>query len=409
MKIGYKIQDKFDLGMFLSMIALSIFGLIAIYSATSNNSFASGNFDKQAVWFLISIIVFFAIYFLPSGVFKNSSIWIYLLALLFLFLVLFVGKTVSGAKSWFSLGPIGFQPSEFGKVGLIFILAYWLSDKNNEPDSFKSVFVAVLLSFFPIVFVLLEPDMGTAIVYVLITLIMIFWSGVDLFSLFVVLSPAIVMFGALFGSYSFAGALFLIVLLLLFFKKNLFISASVFVLNISSGFFIDFIYNLLKPHQQKRIDAFINPDSDPLGHGYNALQAKVAIGSGGFFGKGFLEGNQTQLRFIPEQWTDFIYCVISEEFGFLGSATIIIFFIVLFSRLLNISLIVKDNFSSLVIIGIFALIFSHFLINIGMNIGVTPVVGIPLTFLSYGGSSLLVNIALLGVVANMYKNRKERT
>jgi len=148
---------------------------------------------------------------------------------------------------------------------------------------------------------------------------------------------------------------------------------------------------------------------DPLGSGYNALQAKLAIGSGGFTGKGFLQGNQTQLRFIPEQWTDFIYCVIGEEFGFIGSILVLVLFLVLFIRLLNISGMAKDRFSVLVIVGILSLMFSHFAINIGMNVGVTPVVGLPLPFLSYGGSSLVVNMIMIGIVLNIYRNRKLHT
>ena len=167
------------------------------------------------------------------------------------------------------------------------------------------------------------------------------------------------------------------------------------------------MYGVLQPHQQKRIETFLDPNSDPLGAGYNALQAKVAIGSGGLIGKGFMEGNQTQLRFIPEQWTDFIYCVIGEEFGFIGSIIVITLFLIIFARLLKLSSLAKDDFSSLVVIGILVLLFIHFGINIGMNVGITPVIGLPLPFLSYGGSSLLVNMTLIGIALNIHKNRKQ--
>ena len=150
----------------------------------------------------------------------------------------------------------------------------------------------------------------------------------------------------------------------------------------------------------------MDPTSDPLGSGYNALQAKVAMGSGGLFGKGFLEGNQTQLRFIPEQWTDFIYCVIGEEFGFIGSFFLLLLFLTLFLRLLNLTSLAGDRFGRLTIVGILTLFFVHFTINIGMNLGITPVIGLPLPFVSYGGSSLLTNMFLVGVVLNIYRNRK---
>ena len=189
----------------------------------------------------------------------------------------------------------------------------------------------------------------------------------------------------------------------------MFLSATIFVINIGAGFLFDLAVKYLKPHQQKRIASFIDPNADPLGAGYNAIQAKVAIGSGGLFGKGFLEGNQTQLKFIPEQWTDFIFCVIGEEFGFIGSMFVLILFMILFVRLLNLTQITNDRFSSLVVVGILSLILTHFTINIGMNIGITPVIGLPLPFLSYGGSSLLVNMTLMALALNIYRNRKYYT
>jgi rod shape determining protein RodA len=178
-------------------------------------------------------------------------------------------------------------------------------------------------------------------------------------------------------------------------------------MNVSAAFLFDYGLSFLKPHQQKRIETFVNPTSDPLGAGYNILQTKVAIGSGGLTGKGFLQGNQTQLRFIPEQWTDFIYCVIGEEFGFVGSILVVTLFLILFGRLLYIAVHTKSRFGSMVVIGTLSLLFTHFVINIGMNLGVAPVIGLPLPFMSYGGSSLMVNMLLIGIVLNLHKNRRE--
>ncbi|MFA8343133.1 MAG: rod shape-determining protein RodA, partial [Rhodothermaceae bacterium] len=189
-------------------------------------------------------------------------------------------------------------------------------------------------------------------------------------------------------------------------RKDLFISASIFVMNLAAGFFFDFGFKLLRPHQQKRILTFLDPNADPMGSGYNIIQAKVAIGSGGFLGKGFMEGPQTQNKFIPEQWTDFIYCVIGEEFGFVGSVLVVVLFMILFFRILDITSLAKDNYSSLILIGILTLLFTHFAINVGMNVGVAPVIGIPLPFFSYGGSSLVINMVLIGIVLNIYRNRK---
>lgn len=409
MRINYKLQDRFDLAIFLPVVGLIIMGLLAIYSSTAHHPTASGNFQKQVFFVVVSLIAFLIIYSLPQQVFKMFAIPTYLVTLLFLVAVLVMGRTVYGAKSWFGIGSFGFQPSEFAKLGTILALSYWLTYKNRDINNIKDIGIALAIGFLPIVLILLEPDTGTAIVFSIITISLVFWSGISLFGLFVVLSPGVVTFASLFGSQYLIIAMVLIIAALFFFKKDLFNSATVFIMNLGASFFFDYAYRILKPHQQKRIDSFLNPAADPLGSGYNALQAKLAIGSGGIFGKGYMQGNQTQLRFIPEQWTDFIYCVIGEEFGFIGSVLVIVLFMTIFYRLLNLSSLAKDRFSVLVIVGIMTMFFAHFAINVGMNIGVTPVIGLPLPFLSYGGSSLLVNMVLIGIVLNIYKNRKQHT
>lgn len=402
-----KINDKFDFIIFLPALFLSIIGLIAIYSATHNHPTAYGNFQKQFYSLIIALISFSLAYFIPYKFYKTIALPAFVLTNIFLVLVLFFGKTVYGSKSWLSFGQFGFQPSEFGKIGLILFLAYFLT-KNRRPQ--KKLFnTSIILSFgfIPILLILAEPDMGTAIVYALLITVMIFWSGIELFGFFVFLSPAFVVFASLFGKSAFFISMIVVIIVLFYFKRNIFLSASVVVINLATAFLFDYGIKYLQPHQQKRIQTFVNPLADPLGAGYNILQTKVAIGSGGIVGKGFLEGNQTQLRFIPEQWTDFIFCVIGEEFGFIGSIFVIILFLIIFLRLINIASHSKDRFDSLVIIGTLALLFSHFAINIGMNIGIAPVIGLPLPFLSFGGSSIIVNMFLLGVVINFYKNRRE--
>lgn len=409
MRIDYNIQDRFDFSIFLPVLGLMIIGLVAIYSATYNHPTAGGNFEKQLFWTFISLSAILIIYFLPPHLFRLLSMPGYIASIFFLILVLLVGKKVYGAQSWLPIGAFGFQPSEIGKIGVILFLAKFIDNRQRDINSVKDLSFALLISVVPIMLILMQPDMGTAIVYVFITLSVIYWSGISLFSLFVVLSPGLITFASIFGTYTFLAALLMILVGLIAFKRNLFTSASIFVANVAAGFFFDFAFNLLKPHQQKRIESFIDPSADPLGSGYNALQAKVAIGSGGLVGKGFLEGNQTQLRFIPEQWTDFIFCVIGEEFGFIGSILTIILFMILFLRLLNLTQYTKNLFSSVVLIGILSYFFIHFSINVGMNIGVAPVIGVPLPFVSYGGTSLLVNSIMIGIVLNIYRNRKYHT
>jgi rod shape determining protein RodA len=182
---------------------------------------------------------------------------------------------------------------------------------------------------------------------------------------------------------------------------------SIFISNITGILLFEFAIKLLRPHQQQRILTFLNPAADPLGSGYNALQAQIAIGSGGFFGRGFMEGTQTQMRFIPEQWTDFIFSVIGEEFGFLGSIIVIILFAIIFFRLLILAQKLKNRFESFVTLGVLLTLFFHFLINIGMNIGLAPIIGIPLPFISYGGTAFLTYSAMMGIIISFYRTNSE--
>jgi rod shape determining protein RodA len=409
LRIDYKLSDKFDFGIFIPALLLIVIGLTAIYSSTFNHPTMSGNFNRQLVFSIGAIIIFFITYSLPTNSFRTITIPTYLLSLLLLVVVIVIGRKVSGARSWLDLGPFGFQPSEFGKIGTVLAMSAYLSRKNTDIDSFKDILIALGIGFIPVMLILLEPDMGTSIVFLGTILMLIFWKGISLFGLFIVLSPGFVAIAAIFGFYYFLASLILVLVVLMLFRKDIFFSGSIFALNLAAGFFTDYLYNALSPHQQKRIQSFIDPNTDPLGAGYNTIQAKVAIGSGGLFGKGFLQGNQTQLQYIPEQWTDFIYCVIGEEFGFIGSIIVLILFLYLFLRILKIASTTKDEFLSLAIIGILSVYIIHYLINIGMVVGILPVIGIPLPFVSYGGSSLLVNMFMLGIIANVYRNRKNFT
>jgi len=409
LRIDYHIKDKFDFGLLFPVIVLFIAGLAAIYSSTVNNPVAQGNFQKQLVWGVFALIIFFITYSLPTKSFRVAAVPGYLLSLLFLIVVLLIGKKISGSRSWISIGSLGFQPSELAKITTILAMALFLTKSNLNIDTFKDLLFTLAIGLAPFMLILLEPDMGTAIVFLGMIITLIFWKGISSFGLFVVLSPAFVALSSLFGMAYFLASLVLIVIVLFIFKKNIFFSGSIFALNLAAGFFTDYVYKALSPHQQKRILAFIDPMTDPLGSGYNSIQAKVAIGSGGLTGKGFLSGHQTQLQFIPEQWTDFVYCVIGEEFGFVGSIIILGLFFYLFTRILKIAYSSKDEFLSLVAIGILSVYFVHFIINLGMVVGIMPVIGIPLPFVSYGGSSLLVNMFMLGIVANIYRTRKNYT
>ncbi len=406
MRIDYKLSDKFDFGIFISASLLIIIGLIAIYSSTFNHPTMSGNFNRQLVFSIVGFIIFFVTYSLPNNSFRMITTPTYLFSLLLLIVVMVIGRKVSGARSWLDLGPFGFQPSEFAKIGTILAMSAYLSRKNTDIDSFKDILITLGIGFIPVVLILLEPDMGTSLVFLGTILILIFWKGISLFGLFIVLSPGFVAIAALFGFYYFLASLLIVIIVLLFFRKDLFFSGSIFALNLGAGFFTDYLYNALSPHQQKRIQSFIDPNTDPLGAGYNTIQAKVAIGSGGLFGKGYLQGNQTQLQYIPEQWTDFIYCVIGEEFGFIGSILVLVIFLYLFLRILKVASATKDEFLSLTIIGILSVYIIHYLINIGMVVGILPVIGIPLPFVSYGGNAMLSLFLFIGLAQSVAMRKK---
>jgi len=409
LRISYKLNDRFDLTIFLSASLLVVIGLFAIYSSTQNTISQKGNFDKQIISWGISLFVFFFIYALPTKIFKIAAVPSYFFSMLLLLVVLVIGRKVGGARSWIALGGFSFQPAEFAKLATILFLSNFLSRAETDLDNLKDICIALAIGMSPIALIMLEPDLGSSFVFIGVLLALLFWKGISLFGLAVVLSPGIVAVASLFGPIYFVVAIGFVIVILFYFKKDIFLNGSILALNIASGFFVDNLYNILSPHQQKRIQTFIDPNADPLGSGYNAIQAKVAIGSGGFLGKGFLHGNQTQLQFIPEQWTDFIFCVIGEEFGFIGSLFVIVLFLVLFLRILRLASFAKNEFLSLVIIGILTVFFVHFLVNVGMAIGILPVIGIPLPFVSYGGSSLLINMAMLGIILNIHRSRKEST
>jgi len=405
LRIDYKLNDKFDLALFFSAVTLIIMGLLGIYSSTQNTPHVMLNFDKQLISFGIGIVLMIIAYMLPLNFFKVLTIPTYAFSVFLLVGVLLVGKTVGGAKSWIAFGAFSFQPVELAKFAAVLGLASFLSRPNVKLDNIKDIFLALAIGLGPVPLILLEPDLGSSFVFFGFVLIVLFWRGLSIFGIFVVISPVVVAIGAILGTWYFVVGVIIVVGLLFYFQKDLFTSGSILGLNLSIGFFVDFLYNFLSPHQQKRIETFIDPMTDPLGAGYNSIQAQVAIGSGGLFGKGYLNGNQTQLQYIPEQWTDFIFCVVGEEFGFIGSMLLILLFAVLFIRIIKIASLAKDDYFSLLLVGIFSIYFIHFIINIGMTIGIIPVIGIPLPFVSYGGSSLLINMIMLGLVMNVYKSR----
>jgi rod shape determining protein RodA len=399
------VGEFFDLKTFAIALALVAIGLVAIYSATYDAR-ASAIFYKQLTWAGVGVLVLLFMVLLPFRVLQAISLPAYGLAIAMLIAVLVIGRTVSGSTSWFNFGAFRLQPAEFAKITTVLALASYLSRPNVSLGNIRDFGVAAAIVMTPVVLIMLQPDTGTAIIFLGLLFPILFWGGATRFVLLALMAPGIVAIAALIGTTPFLIAIVVIGALLFFSKENRLAAAIVFAVTTLGGLSVQVIYDRLKPYQQKRIATFLDPNADPLGAGYNILQSKVAIGSGGLFGKGYLQGSQTQLNFIPEQWTDFIFCVPGEEFGFLGATVVLALFALLLARCVSIASTVNSRFASFTAIGFFGIIGIHAIINIGMAVGLLPVIGVPLPFLSYGGSALLASMAMVGILMNLYANRK---
>jgi rod shape determining protein RodA len=404
-----KIFDRFNFVVLICALGLITIGLMAIYSATYGNELVSGNFSKQLISACIGMIIVLVIMYTPPKYIAMSAYIFYGLVILMLIAVLVVGKKVKGQTSWFNIAGFGIQPSEFANVATVLALAYFLSNKHKETDvtNPRDFFYALGIALIPVGLIMIQPDMGTALVFLFLILPVLYWAGMPNYILFIIIAPALAAICAFLGTWYFVAAVAFTIIMLIIFKRNMMVSAIVICITIVSGLSVNMVYDKLQPYQQRRINSMFNPESDPLGAGYNVIQSKIAIGSGGLSGKGFMQGTQTQLKYIPEQWTDFIFCMVGEEFGFIGSILVVLLFLVLIWQTIHIAYICKNQFLSICCIG-FATIFSfHILINLGMIMGIMPVIGIPLPFMSYGVSFLFSNLIMLGIILNAYRNRKD--
>jgi len=338
-----------------------------------------------------------------------ASFYTYIFAIALLLLVLLVGKTINGNKSWFYIAGFGIQPSEFAKIATILAISFYLNKGNEKKDINELPVLLRVIGYIliPTILIKLQNDTGTAIIFVAMMLPVLWGAGLSGFMLFALITPVVMAVFSFFSPFLFYVALALVIVFLILFRKSLFASIVVLVLNVISGFSVHFLFSRLELYQQKRILAVFDPSTDPLASGYNVIQSKVAIGSGGLFGKGFLQGTQTQLKFIPEQWTDFIFCMIGEEFGFIGSIIMVTLYIILIARILISGVNSTNSFLSLITISIGGLFLIHLLINVGMTIGIMPVIGIPFPLVSYGVSSLLSFLLMIGFVMNNYRHRTQ--
>jgi len=357
------------------VLLLSIIGLIMISSAVEiNKNPENWNFiQKQIIAIIVGVVAITIIQFYDYSLLKEYSDLIYIFTVGVLVLLLIIGSERGGGRSWISIGSINFQPSEIAKIIVIVMLANVMSEMKDELKNLMGILKSGFYAFIPFVLIILQNDLGTALVILFIYLVMLYIAGGDR-------KIMLLIFG---GS-------FLIILLLL-----------------ASHFIFETPLPLIKDYQLNRLIVFVNPDIDPQGAGYNILQSKIALGSGKLFGKGLFSGTQNQLNFLPEKHTDFIFSVVGEEFGFLGITLVLSLYLLLFWNMIKVAINARDDFGKLVVTGILALIFFHVLQNSGMTMGVMPITGIPLPFISYGGSAMLSNMIAIGIIININVRKKK--
>ena len=453
----------------LLFMLLVFMGWLNIYAAVYNDEFqsifdTSQRYGKQLIWIGAAFILAFIILLIDTNFYVFFSYILYGILVALLILVLLIGKEINGARSWFTIGSFGFQPSEFMKFATALVLARYMSTFGFKIHNLKSLATIGAIIFTPVIFILLQNDTGSALVYFSFVLVLYRegLSGVVLFIgglvallfilalvasnvtlyliliaiallVFLIFNTKLIQFARVFGAYIISIGLFFmlnlfvekeydladilmagsvlgsLVVLLVSLQKRLrnysiialvFLGSLLFTLSVDYGF-----ENLLEPHHQARINELLGIESDPLGAGYNVNQSKIAIGSGGAWGKGYLKGTQTKFDFVPEQSTDFIFCTVGEEWGFAGTLVIIVLFIFLLMRLIWLAERQRSGFSRIYGYSVAVILFFHFMVNIGMTIGLMPVIGIPLPFFSYGGSSLWSFTILLFIFIRLDASR----
>ncbi len=398
-------ESRFDWSLMLTVILLITAGLISVYSATHNPQ-TSGNFTKQILATGLGLLAMLTIAFIPKDILKFLSYPAYGVSVILLMAVLYIGEDVRGTRGWIRFGGFNIQPSEIAKLGILMALSLYLCRKGSDIRTWRDFGFSLSMLILPIYLIAKQPDIGSASVLLIMFLGILFWTGFEAFVLFLIISIPFLIILSLNGFYWMLGSCLIFSLIAISFRKKIWMTLAAILLFIIIGTGAPKVFENLAPHQQKRIETFLDPSSDRLGAGYNVLQSVMAVGSGGVVGKGYLKGSQTQLRYIPMQWTDFIYSVPAEEFGFLGSMFIVLLYIYLLSRILSIAYEAGDKFFSILASGTLFILLYHILINIGMVIGVMPVMGIPLPFMSYGGTSMIFNCVLIGLMLNAYRSQR---
>ena len=396
----------FDWPMALAALGLVVIGLSTVYSATTVPGAHQGLWVKQLLWFGLALGAAWLAVSIHYRAYDSLAYPLYAISILLLLAVPLVGISAMGARRWLEIGSLRFQPSEIAKIAMVFVLARRFDDRKLDLTRFRHWFPPLVITLVPLVLVAREPDLGTSLSFPVILVAMYFWAGMPPGRLLLGLSP--VMNVALFfltGSLWWFGGVFAA---LLAFVRPKWSTLLVFLaLNGAVAYAVPSLWDHLHDYQKRRIQVFLDPGHDPHGAGYQIIQSRIAIGSGGVVGKGYLRGTQKGLAFLPMRHTDFIYSVVGEEWGLAGALTVVLLYGLVILRGYRLALLTRNGFASLMAVGLVSALFYHIMVNILMTIGWAPVTGLPLPLLSYGGTALIVNCVQLGLLQNVALRRGE--
>ena len=390
---------RIDLYLFLPAFLLSLIGIVLIFSALRDSSDQeTASYLRQLVWLAVGLLVFMAVSAIAPRIYESLSILSYLVALLLLASLLFFGASRLGATRWLPIGPLSFQPSEFAKVAVILLLAHYLANRKRPQFRVRWALFCFSIVLLPALLILRQPDLGSSLVVVAVVPGMLFWGGMPITHIALLLSPVVSLLAA-FHWLTWAIFMLVIIVTLLVVRPTLRFALWVLVTNLAAGIFTPLVWQRLHDYQKMRILTFLNPARDPQGAGYQIIQSKIAIGSGGLLGKGFLQGTQSKLAYLPARHTDFIFSVLGEEFGLLGCLVVLILFSVIILRGVQVARKARNHFLSLTAFGATTILAFQVLVNVGVTMGLAPVTGLPLPFMSYGGSSMLLSWSLIGLLS----------
>ncbi len=388
--------------LFFIIIGLTTFSLMTLYSISDNPFSSDSSFYRQCVFLLFSFVVFIFVKNISMKTIHDNSTLIFITTFVFCIIPFFL-PTVEYTYRWIDFGFFYIQPSEYLKCATVIVIAKYLSNHQLEVKDNSIIVVPSILTLLSAFIVLNQPDLGTAVIICAPLLPMLLWAGVSNFTIFLMITPIITIIAAS-NIIFFTVWAFIMFICFLTFQASIMTKSILYFANIFTGLLTPFLWNNLANYQKQRILTFLNPDLDPMGSAYHIIQSITAIGSGGFFGKGWGAGSQTQLKFLPVQESDFILSVIAEELGFLGILCVMILCFLLIKTLLDIAFRASDYFASLVIVGLGSILLSHIFINSAMTIGLIPVKGLPIPFISAGGSFLLSCFIMIGLVVSFSKN-----